>query len=146
MQSRPVLTLADAQRALATMRTLALAHVEAHPGTGAVLVVVDEHGELMLLERMDNAPFTSITIATNKAYSAARERTPSANLGHNGMAGMRGEKNFQFGFFGDPRIIGWGGGIPVMADGHCVGAVAVSGLPESVDIEIATAGAAAAAS
>jgi glc operon protein GlcG len=145
MQSRPVLTLTDARRALDTMRTLAGNYVDAHPGAGAVLVVVDDHGELILLERMNNAPFTSITIATNKAYSAARERTPSAKLGEIGMAGMRGEQNFQFGFFGDARMIGWGGGMPILVDGQCVGAVAVSGLPEKVDIEIATAGAAAAA-
>ena len=30
----------------------------------------------------------------------------------------------------------WGGGVPVMKDGQCIGAIAVSGLPEAEDMEI----------
>jgi glc operon protein GlcG len=143
MRSIPVLTSADARLAVDTMRNLADAYVAANPGKAAVMVVVDHHGELMLLERMDNAPLTSITIATNKAYSAAREKVPSALLGEKNNEAKRGDANFEFGFFGDSRMIGWGGGLPVMVDGQCTGAVAISGLPESVDKEIAAAAVAA---
>jgi glc operon protein GlcG len=44
--------------------------------------------------------------------------------------------------FGDPRYVGWGGGIPLVVDGDVVGAIGVSGLPEADDIEIAEAAAA----
>jgi uncharacterized protein GlcG (DUF336 family) len=44
---------------------------------------------------------------------------------------------------GDPRFVGWGGGIPVRKDGEVVGSVAVSGLSADEDIELATLGAAA---
>jgi glc operon protein GlcG len=46
-------------------------------------------------------------------------------------------------YFGDQRYIGWGGGLPVVVEGAVVGAIAVSGLPELEDIEIAQIGVAA---
>lgn len=46
-------------------------------------------------------------------------------------------------YYGDRRYIGWGGGLPVTIAGQVVGAVAVSGLPEMVDIEVAQIGVAA---
>ncbi len=42
--------------------------------------------------------------------------------------------------FGDPRFVTWGGGLPVLVEGQVVGAVAVSGLPEAEDEEIAELG------
>jgi glc operon protein GlcG len=143
MRMRPTLTLDDARVAIDTMKRLAQQHLDANPGKAAVMVVVDDHGELIALERMDGAPYTSITIATNKAYTAAREMTPSADLGAKNAAAKQGQGNFEFGFFGDPKMMGWGGGVPVIVDGVCVGAVAISGLPESVDKEIAAAAVAA---
>jgi glc operon protein GlcG len=105
----------------------------------AVIAVSDSHGELIALARMDGAPLSSITIAMNKAWSAARERKPSADIG---KAARNPEKHFDIGYFGDPKFTGWGGGIPVWRDGMVVGAVSVSGLPQEVDIELATLGAA----
>jgi glc operon protein GlcG len=48
------------------------------------------------------------------------------------------EKGFDIAYFGDPRFVGWGGGVPVWRDGEVVGAIAVSGLPQEDDIRIAT--------
>jgi glc operon protein GlcG len=42
--------------------------------------------------------------------------------------------------YGDPRYIGWGGGLPVIIDGMVAGAVAVSGLSSEEDEELARAG------
>ena len=109
-------------------------------GLAAVVVVSDAHGELIALLRMDGSPFSSVTIATNKAFSAARERTPSAAIG---QRVSDPDKGHDISYFGDPRFVGWGGGLPVIVDGQCVGAVAVSGLPQAVDIEIAGMGLAA---
>jgi glc operon protein GlcG len=46
-------------------------------------------------------------------------------------------------YFGDPRYIGWGGGVPVQVNGITVGALAVSGLPEAEDMEVVQLGVAA---
>jgi glc operon protein GlcG len=106
-------------------------------GKAAVVAVADMHGELIALLRVDGAPFTSIQIAANKAYTAARERKPSREIG---QASRDPQKGFDIAYYGDPKILGWGGGLPVVPDGAVVGAVGVSGLPEAEDIELAQMG------
>lgn len=107
---------------------------------GAVFAVADAHGELIALLRMDSARLSSVTIATNKAFSAAREETPSGAIGARSRDAKDG---FDIAYFGDSRFIGWGGGVPVMHEGECIGAVAVSGLPEADDVVVANLGVAA---
>jgi glc operon protein GlcG len=102
-----------------------------------VISICDAHGDLIAFARLDGAPLSSITIAMNKAYSAARERKPTYEIGN---AARNPEKGFDIGYFGDPRFTGWGGGVPVWKDGIVVGAVAVSGLPQAEDIELAQMG------
>jgi glc operon protein GlcG len=123
----------DARRALDAIREEVLMR-----GKAGVIAICDAHGDLIALARLDGAPLSSITIAMNKAYSAARERKPTSEIGE---AARNPEKGFDIGYFGDPRFTGWGGGVPVWKDGRVVGAVAVSGLPQQDDIELAEMGA-----
>ena len=109
-------------------------------GKAAVIAVADAHGELIALLRMDGARLPSIQIAANKAWTAAREQVPTRDLGQKSRHPQDG---FDMAYFGDPRYIGWGGGLPVVVDGAVVGAVAVSGLPEEEDMELAALGLAA---
>ena len=109
-------------------------------GKAAVIAVADAHGELISLLRIDDAPLPSIVIATNKAWTAARERKPSRELGQAARDPING---FDMAYYGDARYIGWGGGVPVIIDGVVVGSVAVSGLPEQEDMEIVQLGVAA---
>jgi glc operon protein GlcG len=106
----------------------------------AVIAVADAHGELLAFLRVSGAPLPSILIAQNKAFTAARERRPSREIG---QAARDVENGFDMRYFGDPRYIGWGGGLPIFIDGACVGSVGVSGLPELEDIELAELGIAA---
>jgi glc operon protein GlcG len=124
---------AEARRALEAIHAQVLKR-----GKAAVIAVCDAHGDLIAFARMDGAPFSSIAIAMNKAYSAARERKPTHEIG---KAARNPEKGFDIGYFGDPRFTGWGGGVPVRKDGSVVGAIAVSGLPQLEDIELAEMGA-----
>ena len=101
----------------------------------AVIAVADSHGELIAFARMDGAPVSSITIAANKAWTAARERKTTQEIGERVR---HPEKGFDIAYFGDPRFVGWGGGVPVWRDGEVVGAIAVSGLPQEDDIRLAT--------
>jgi glc operon protein GlcG len=103
----------------------------------AVVAVVDSHGELIALLRMDGAPLPSITNAANKAWTAARERKSSKELGQAARDPVNG---FDMAYFADARYIGWGGGLPVQVGGEVVGAVGVSGLPEAEDMELALLG------
>jgi len=124
----------DARRALDAVRNEVLRR-----GKTGVIAVCDAHGDLVAFARLDGAPLSSITIAMNKAYSAARERKATREIG---KAARNAENGFDIGYFGDPRFTGWGGGVPVWKDGRVVGAVAVSGLPQEEDIELAEMGAA----
>ena len=47
---------------------------------------------------------------------------------------------FDISYYGDPRYMGWGGGLPVFHQGRAIGAVSVSGLSEQLDEEIAQIG------
>ena len=101
-------------------------------GLGAAVAVVDHHGELVAFVRTDGCPLPSIANAINKAYTAARERRPSREIGD----ASRNE-GFPITNFGDLRYTGWGGGVPLVVDGAVVGAVGLSGLPETDDMRIA---------
>lgn len=102
-------------------------------GKAAVIAVADPHGELIALLRMDNAKLPSLNIAINKAFTAARNQSTSKAVGEKVRDPERGH---DIAYMGDPRFVGWGGGAPVIKDGQCIGAVAVSGLPEVEDMEI----------
>ncbi len=132
MITESTIEYAEARRAIDAIHAEVLKR-----GKAGVIVVCDAHGDLIALARMDGAPLSSITIAINKAYSAAREKKPSKEIGD---ASRRPDKGFDIGYFGDPKFTGWGGGMPVWKDGTVVGAIAVSGLPQAEDIELAELG------
>jgi glc operon protein GlcG len=119
---------AEAQRAIQAIQAELLQR-----GKVAVIAVGDAHGELISLLRLDGAPLASIVIATNKAWTAARERMPTRELGQTARDPIDG---FDMAYYGDSRYVGWGGGVPVIVDGAVVGSVAVSGLPEKEDMEV----------
>lgn len=102
-----------------------------------VVAIVDSHGDLLAFARMDGAPVSSIRVAMNKAYTAARERKPTKDVGDKVK---HPEKGHDIAYFGDPNYVGWGGGLPVWKNGEVIGAVAVSGLSSSEDIELASLG------
>lgn len=103
----------------------------------AAIAVADAHGDLICFARMDSAPVSSIDIAMNKAWTAARERKPTKEIGEKAK---HPEKGHDIAYYGDHKYVGWGGGIPVWKNGEVVGAVAVSGLSSNEDIALATLG------
>ena len=103
----------------------------------AAVAVADSHGDLICFARMDGAPVSSIRIAMNKAWTAARERKPTKEIGEKVKHPERGH---DIAYYGDPQYVGWAGGIPIWKNGEVVGAVAVSGLSSSEDINLAELG------
>ena len=128
MYQRFHLNHADAARIVDAIR----AELDAQ-GKGAAIAVVDSQGELLAFLRTDGCKLPSITIAINKAFTAAREQRPSKEIGNSSR-----EKQWPMTNFGDPRYTAWGGGVPIVYQGQVVGAVGVSGLPEADDIVLAT--------
>jgi glc operon protein GlcG len=135
MATKVILTYEDARRALD-----AISRELTRRALPAIITVADDHGELIALMRMDGAPLSSIVIAANKAWTAARERKPSFEVGR---AVRHPETGFDIAYYGDQRYVGWGGGVPIVIGGTVIGAVAVSGAPETVDMEMAALGVAA---
>ena len=106
----------------------------------AAIAVADAYGELVALLRMDGTKLAPARIAANKAWTAARERKPSGEIGR---AVRDPQGGFDISYYGDSRYVGWDGGLPVVVDGAVVGAVAVSGLSGAEDVELAELGVAA---
>ena len=132
MKTFHTIEYAEAQKIVAAIVERALQMKKA-----AVIAVADSHGELIAFARMDGAPVSSVRIAANKAWTAARERKPTKEIGEKAR---HPDKGFDIAFYGDPRFVGWGGGLPVWRGGEVVGAVAVSGLSSDEDIELANLG------
>jgi len=130
MRNLPVIDYAEAKKILDLIVEKA-----AQTEKSVVVAVADPHGELIAFARMDGAPISSIRIAANKAWTAARERKPTREIGEKVR---HPEKGHDIAYYGDSRFVGWGGGIPIWKDGVVAGAVAVSGLSSREDVELAT--------
>ena len=96
---------------------------------GAAIAVADAHGELLAFLRTDGCKLPSVTIAMNKAFTAAREQKETKIIGQSSL-----ERPFPMTNFGDLRYTAWGGGVPIRYQGKIIGAVGVSGLPEEEDM------------
>ena len=132
MRNETTLSDADAQTAIAVIRDQLKTE-----GKAAVIAVADAQGELLALLRLDGAARAPIQIAMNTAFTAARERRPTVEIGRDARHPQHG---FDIAYYGDSRYVGWGGGVPVVHAGEVVGAVAVSGLPEEDDMRLAALG------
>lgn len=102
---------------------------------GAAIAVADAHGELIAFLRTDGCKLPSLTIAINKAFTAAREGVESKAVGEQSR-----QQGFPMTNFGDLRYTAWGGGLPIRHEGKVIGAVGVSGLSEGEDIALARLG------
>ena len=108
MQTQPILSHADAMIVVNAVRE----SLEKNR-LSAVVAVVDAHGELLALLRTDGARLTSINIAISKAYTAAREQTPSKVIGQRSR-----DEGFPMTNFGGFGYVTWGGGLPISVDGQ----------------------------
>lgn len=132
MNQKPYLTLADVKKIAAAAEAEAQAH-----GWKVVIAIVDDGGHLLWLQRLDGAAPISAQIAPGKAKTAAlgqRESRLYEEMINQGRVS----------FLSAPGLDALlEGGVPVMVEGHCVGAVGVSGVKSAEDAQIARAGIAA---
>ena len=132
MNNKPFLGVDDARRIAAAAEAEALKNQWA-----VTIAVVDDGGHLLWLQRLDGVAPISAQIAPAKARTAALGRRDS-RIYEEMINGPRAA------FLSAPGLEGMlEGGVPVMVQGHCVGAVGVSGVKSSEDAQIARAGIAA---
>ncbi|KAB7623342.1 GlcG/HbpS family heme-binding protein [Alkalilimnicola sp. S0819] len=103
------------------------------------VAVVDRAGTPMAFGRMHGAPLHSIGIAEDKAYTAASFGFSTADWDRV----VAGNENLKAGLGSRPRLVMFGGGLPLIVDGECVGGIGCSGGSEEQDQLCARAGLAA---
>ena len=132
MKTKAILEAADVKLIAAA------AEAEAqHNGWAVTIAIVDDGGHLLWLQRLDGAPAISAHIAPAKAHTAALGRRESKVYGDVINQG-------RVSFLSAPAVQGLlEGGVPILQDGQCLGAVGVSGVKSSEDAQIARAGIAA---
>lgn len=96
------------------------------------IAIVDSHGELVAFARQSECGLQSGVLAQSKAYTAARERQPSGNLGK--WAKQTGK---DMGYWTDSKITGFAGGLPIHSNQGVIGAIGISGLSEEDDESLA---------
>ncbi len=106
-------------------------------GVDMDIAVVDDGGHLLGFYRMDRAKVTSIQIAIDKAFTSAGTRRATRDYR---PIGAPDGPAFGIHASNQGRFMIFGGGVPILIDGECVGAVGCSsGNPEE-DEQVARAG------
>lgn len=129
MKTKPCLTIADCKTIAAACEAYALARQWA-----VSISIVDDGGHLLWLQRLDGAGVSTARVSEGKARTAAWGRKPSAE--YEKMVNKEGRVSM----LNMPGLLHMEGGMPIIAEGHCVGGVGVSGVKSAEDAEIASAG------
>ena len=127
----PNLDLNDAARLLEGARARA-----SEIGVPMCIAVTDTAGNLVAFERMDGGKITSITIAIDKAYTAAAAKKATHEYG---AASQPGAPAYGINSAIGGRLMVVGGGLPLIVSGEVVGAVGVSSGTPDQDRDVAQA-------
>jgi len=127
MRTKPCLTLADVK----TM--IAACEAEAAKNKWAVSIsIVDDGGFLLGFTRMDSAAAITAEVSAGKARTSAMTKRPSKFF--------EDRVKERPGFASFPAGILIQGGLPIVHDNECVGAIGVSGVQSHEDEQVAQAG------
>ena len=118
-----------------TAAQAAVRFAEAH-GWKINVAVVDRGGNMIAFLRMPGAYIHSINLAIDKAYTSASFGFPTKAW----MGAIGHDDGMKFGFSNQPRLIVFGGGLPIRIGNDWIGGIGVSGASESEDEECAKAG------
>jgi len=97
------------------------------------IAIVDDAGNLIYLERMDDSLLSSIDLATEKARVAVKYGRPTKTF-RDAIAGGNAI------FITFPGMVAGVGGFPLMADGKIIGGIAASGNNADAETLVSTAG------
>ena len=122
-------------QAASTACQAAIAHAETL-GIRINVAVTDSSGTLAAFLRMPNAFLHSIDIAIDKAYTAASFGFPTSKWG----GAIGDDELLRIGLNQRKRLVLFGGGMPIVADGQRIGGIGVSGGSAEQDEACARAG------
>jgi len=106
-------------------------------GVNVVIAVADQAGRPVAVQCMDGAYIASFDIALNKSFTSASLKMSTETL--SGLS-QPGQSLYGIQFTNDGKIVIFGGGEPLMADGRIIGALGVSGGSAEEDTAIAAYG------
>ncbi len=106
-------------------------------GVPMCIAVSDDSGNLVAFERMDGGKVTSITIAIDKAYTAAAAKKATHEYG---AASQPGAPAYGINSAIGGRLMVVGGGLPIIVGGAVVGSIGVSSGTPAQDLTVAQAG------
>jgi glc operon protein GlcG len=129
MNRKAVLSQTEVQQIIKAARAEAQANQWA-----VTIVVVDDGGHPLALERLDGCAPGSAYIATEKARTSALGRRESKSYEDMVNGG-------RYAFLSAPLLTSLEGGVPIIFDGQVIGAVGVSGVKPEQDAQVAKAGA-----
>ena len=132
-RNNPKLTLEGAQLVLAAAQARAV-----EIKVPMDIAVVDDGAHLLAFARMDGAKLSSVEIAIRKAQGAAIRRLPTAPARTGDEVNVVLSMGLALATEG--RQIPVRGGLPLLIDGICVGAIGVSNGSEDQDVDVAQAG------
>jgi uncharacterized protein GlcG (DUF336 family) len=127
MRTKPVLTSDDVHRMMAACKTEA-----AKNDWKVTVAIVDDAGYPLLVERVEGAGPISAEVALGKARTAAITRRPTKF--------WEDRVKERTAFLTYPADVMFQGGLPLMHQGECVGAIGVSGVQSAEDEQVAQAG------
>jgi glc operon protein GlcG len=128
MYTKSALNLADAKVIAAAAEAEALKNK-----WSVTIAVFDDGGNLIFLQRLDEAPLGSIAVAQEKGRTALLFKRPTKAIeeiiasGRTAMLTLPGATPIE-------------GGLPLLHNGQIIGAIGVSGVQSPQDAQIAKAG------
>ena len=103
-------------------------------GVNAVVAVSDSGANTVLVECMDNSYIASYDIAKNKAFTVVSLKMPTSELK---KLAQPGGSLYGIQFTNEGKIVIFGGGVPLKANGRIIGGLGVSGGSEEQDTFLA---------
>ena len=127
MKTKPCLTLSDLKKIAAGCEAEAIKNK-----WNVAIAILDDGGHLLWLQRMDGATPFNAQVAVEKGRSAAVSRRSTKNWEERIIGGRMVMLSMP--------VLPVQGGLPIMHQGECAGAIGVSGVQSHEDEQIAQAG------
>ena len=96
------------------------------------VVVTDPHGHVVASARMDGVSPTVLGFAEDKAYTSSNMKRSTEAFAER----MASSDSLKMGLSTRPRLLVWGGGLPIFYNKQLVGGLGISGAKDHEDIAI----------
>lgn len=104
-------------------------------GISIAVCVTDPHGQVLASLRMEGSTPPMLSFAEDKAYTAATMRSTTEAFSER----MSASPALALGLSSRPRLLAWGGGLPIVHERRVIGGIGVAGAQDHQNIACAKA-------